>query len=47
MQGCGLVIVNPPFVLDETLARVLAFTAALLEPGVRAPLVRVTWPVPE
>lgn len=47
MQGCGLVIVNPPFGIDETLAGTLRYTAARLEPAAGAPAVRVSWPVPE
>lgn len=47
MQGCGLVIVNPPFALDETLHRELGYVARLLEPDRRDPAVRVEWPVPE
>jgi len=47
MQGCGLVIINPPFGLDETLHRELTFTAQLLEPERRDPAIRIEWPVPE
>lgn len=47
MQGCGLVIVNPPFGIDQSLYRELNFTALLLEPGRRDPAVRLEWPVPE
>jgi len=47
MQGCGLVIVNPPFGFDQSLQRELAYVAALLEPGRREPAVHLEWPVPE
>jgi 23S rRNA (adenine2030-N6)-methyltransferase len=47
MRGAGLVIINPPFGLDETLHRDLAWIANVLEPGRRDPSLRVEWPVPE
>jgi 23S rRNA (adenine2030-N6)-methyltransferase len=47
MQGCGVVIINPPFGLDQTLYRELSFTAGLLEPGRRDPPVQLEWAVPE
>jgi 23S rRNA (adenine2030-N6)-methyltransferase len=47
MQGCGLVIVNPPFGFEETLQQELAYAAAQLEPGRRGPAIRLEWPVPE
>jgi 23S rRNA (adenine2030-N6)-methyltransferase len=47
MQGCGMVIINPPFGLDQSLHRELGFVAELLEPGRRDQPVLLDWPVPE
>jgi 23S rRNA (adenine2030-N6)-methyltransferase len=47
MRGSGIVVINPPFGLDETLHVALGWIANLLEPGRRDPAIRVEWPVPE
>lgn len=45
LNGCGMVIVNPPWRLDEILASTLPALRGILSPGVGAS--RVEWLVPE
>jgi len=47
LRGAGLVIINPPFGLDETLPKELEAVVARLEPGARRGRVRAAWTVPE
>lgn len=45
LNGCGLVLVNPPWKLDEALSNLLPWLAAVLAPGTGGH--RLDWLVPE
>jgi len=45
MQGCGLVIINPPYGVDAALQEALTFAIQQLEPA--SPPLALTWPIPE
>ena len=47
LNGCGLVIVNPPWKLDETLRVLLPRLLAALEPEQSRGRTAVSWLVPE
>lgn len=47
MRGAGMVIINPPFGLADTLPKELESVVARLEPGAARGRIRTEWTVPE